>query len=88
VIPRANITAWRAQAPWPSNEQVEQDLVLSRALVATIAATEVEMETASDGEPEPVGIEVRFDHPFLVLLQDTEENTLIFLGKVEDPTKK
>jgi len=34
LIPRANITAWRNQAPWPSNEQVEQDLVLSRALVA------------------------------------------------------
>jgi len=34
LIPRANITAWRTQAPWPSNEQVEQDLVLSRALVA------------------------------------------------------
>lgn len=34
MIPRANITAWREQAPWPSNEQVEQDLVLSRALVA------------------------------------------------------
>ena len=34
MIPRANITAWRAVAPWPSNEQVEQDLVLSRALVA------------------------------------------------------
>jgi len=33
VIPRANITAWRSRAPWPSNEQVEQDLVLSRALV-------------------------------------------------------
>lgn len=34
MIPRANITAWRSVAPWPSNEQVEQDLVLSRALVA------------------------------------------------------
>jgi len=34
LIPRANITAWRTVAPWPSNEQVEQDLVLSRALVA------------------------------------------------------
>jgi predicted nucleotidyltransferase component of viral defense system len=32
VIPRAHITAWRAQAPWPLDEQVEQDLVLSRAL--------------------------------------------------------
>lgn len=33
MIPRANITAWRAIAPWPSNEQVEQDLIISRALV-------------------------------------------------------
>lgn len=34
MIPRANITAWRNMAPWPTNEQVEQDLVISRALVA------------------------------------------------------
>lgn len=33
MIPRANITAWRREAPWPANEQVEQDLVISRALV-------------------------------------------------------
>jgi len=33
LIPRANITAWRTYASWPSNEQVEQDLVLSRAMV-------------------------------------------------------
>jgi predicted nucleotidyltransferase component of viral defense system len=33
VIPRAQITAWRARAPWPTDAQVEQDLVLSRALV-------------------------------------------------------
>jgi predicted nucleotidyltransferase component of viral defense system len=32
VIPRAHITAWRAQAPWPTDAQVEQDLVLCRAL--------------------------------------------------------
>lgn len=32
MIPRAHITAWRAQAPWPSDAQVEQDLVISRAL--------------------------------------------------------
>lgn len=33
MIPRAHITAWRARAPWPTDAQVEQDLVLSRALV-------------------------------------------------------
>jgi predicted nucleotidyltransferase component of viral defense system len=33
VIPRASITAWRSAATWPDDAQVEQDLVLSRALV-------------------------------------------------------
>lgn len=33
MIPRADIIAWRQHAPWPLNEQVEQDLVISRALV-------------------------------------------------------
>ena len=33
MIPRAHITAWRSEAPWPSDGQVEQDLILSRALV-------------------------------------------------------
>lgn len=33
MIPQAEITAWRSRAPWPSDAQVEQDLVLSRALV-------------------------------------------------------
>jgi predicted nucleotidyltransferase component of viral defense system len=34
LIPRADIIAWRAQAPWISDAQVEQDLLISRALVA------------------------------------------------------
>lgn len=33
MIPKANITAWRKVAPWSSDWQVEQDLVLSRCLV-------------------------------------------------------
>ena len=33
MIPRAHITAWRANAPWATDAQVEQDLVISRALV-------------------------------------------------------
>jgi hypothetical protein len=37
VIPRAHITAWRATAPWATDAQVEQDLVLSRALVEICA---------------------------------------------------
>ena len=33
MIPRAQITAWRVYAPWSLDAQVEQDLVISRALV-------------------------------------------------------
>jgi predicted nucleotidyltransferase component of viral defense system len=33
MIPKASITAWRAQAPWSEDNLVEQDLVISRALV-------------------------------------------------------
>jgi Nucleotidyl transferase AbiEii toxin, Type IV TA system len=33
VIPHDYITGWRAEAPWVQDFQVEQDLVISRALV-------------------------------------------------------
>ena len=33
MIPRANITAWRSKAPWSTDAQVEQDLVICRAVV-------------------------------------------------------
>ena len=33
MIPQANITAWRAHAPWADDAQVEQDLVLTRAVI-------------------------------------------------------
>jgi predicted nucleotidyltransferase component of viral defense system len=38
VIPFDYITEWRATAPWVQDAQVEQDLVLSRALVAIFQA--------------------------------------------------
>ena len=37
MIPRAYVTAWRRQAPWSDDAFVEQDLVLSRALVELYA---------------------------------------------------
>lgn len=33
MIPRDFITEWRSEAPWTPDEQVEQDLVISRAVV-------------------------------------------------------
>lgn len=37
MIPKDFITEWRAHAPWVSDRQVEQDLVISRALVELFA---------------------------------------------------
>ena len=33
MIPLDYITAWRTHAPWPQLSQVEQDLIICRALV-------------------------------------------------------
>jgi predicted nucleotidyltransferase component of viral defense system len=33
VIPKADIVAWRQKAPWISDANVEQDLIMSRAIV-------------------------------------------------------
>ena len=41
MIPRDYITAWRAQAPWRLDAQVEQDLVISRAIVDLFSVPEV-----------------------------------------------
>ena len=38
MIPQASITAWRSTAPWADDAQVEQDLVLSRAVVELFSA--------------------------------------------------
>ena len=49
MIPRAYITEWRAAAPWSEDSQVEQDLILSRALVTMFGASEVAERLAFRG---------------------------------------
>jgi len=41
MIPKDYVTAWRAQAPWLLDAQVEQDLVISRAIVDLFSVPEV-----------------------------------------------
>ncbi len=38
MIPQAHIQAWRASAPWPNASQVEQDLIICRALCDLFSA--------------------------------------------------
>ena len=49
MIPRAHITAWRSIAPWVPDAQVEQDLVISRALVAIFSHPFLSTELAFRG---------------------------------------
>jgi len=41
MIPRAHITGWRSVVPWGDDAQIEQDLVLSRALVEIFEVPEL-----------------------------------------------
>jgi len=49
MIPQAEVTTWREKAPWPTDAQVEQDLVLSRALVEIFSEKTVREHLAFRG---------------------------------------
>jgi hypothetical protein len=49
VIPKADTVGWRRFAPWISDAQVEQDLIISRALVAIFQDKWIAKETAFRG---------------------------------------
>ena len=49
MISRAHITAWRAIAPWSTDAQVEQDLIVSRALVQIFSESTLSSRLAFRG---------------------------------------
>lgn len=49
MIPFAQITQWRQMAPWVDDIQVEQDLILSRAIVAIFSDPFLVQELAFRG---------------------------------------
>ncbi len=49
MIPQDFVTEWRAQAPWVADRQVEQDLVISRALVELYSRPQVRDAVAFRG---------------------------------------
>lgn len=49
MIPRAYITEWRTSAPWNRNAWVEQDLIISRALVAIFGSHDIAERLAFRG---------------------------------------
>ncbi|MCK4516160.1 MAG: nucleotidyl transferase AbiEii/AbiGii toxin family protein, partial [Spirochaetaceae bacterium] len=49
MIPRAYITEWRSHAPWVQDAWVEQDLVISRALVEIFSTSALQQRLAFRG---------------------------------------
>jgi len=49
MIQRSYITGWQKHAPWKTNEQIEQDLVISRAMVEIYADAELRKQLAFRG---------------------------------------
>jgi predicted nucleotidyltransferase component of viral defense system len=49
MIPKDYITAWRPHAPWQQDAQVEQDLVISRAIVEIFRVPEIAVRLAFRG---------------------------------------
>lgn len=49
MIPRAYIQAWSTKAPWPDQRQVEQDLIICRALCDLFSAAELRDRIAFRG---------------------------------------
>ena len=49
MIPRAYVQAWSANAPWPDLRQVEQDLIICRALCDLFNASELKGKIAFRG---------------------------------------
>ena len=49
MIPKAYITEWSKNAPWLNNYQVEQDLIIERALVEIFSNSELSAQLAFRG---------------------------------------
>jgi predicted nucleotidyltransferase component of viral defense system len=49
MIPKDYITEWRDQAPWAADAQVEQDLIISRAVVEIFKAADLALRLAWRG---------------------------------------
>jgi predicted nucleotidyltransferase component of viral defense system len=49
VIPQADVLAWRAEHPWSTNAQVEQDLIISRAMADIFAHPDLGRKLAMRG---------------------------------------
>ena len=75
------------------SDELYVDDVIHRAFIAVdeerteAAAVTVIEEAVEVGEPATPPIEVTIDRPFLFLIRDVETDTILFLGRVLDPSQ-
>lgn len=55
--------------------------------MGSVASAATAVELSKRGAPRPVP-EIRFDRPFLTLIQERETGSILFLGRISDPTAK
>jgi len=55
VIPQDFISEWKKAAPWSQNDQVEQDLIICRALVEIFSSSMLEVAGAALERMTPEG---------------------------------
>jgi serpin B len=67
-------------------EDVVHEALLEIDEKGTKAAASTAVVSRDKGDP-PKEVEFRADHPFLFLIRDNRSGTILFLGRITDPTK-
>ena len=102
MIPKAYITEWSNKAPWVNNYQVEQDLIIERALLELFSHSELSAHLAFRGgtalhklflKPqvrysEDIDLVQIVPGPIGGLLDIMQENLNAFLGKAQRKQKE
>jgi serpin B len=66
--------------------QVVQRVYLSVAEKGTEAAAATGVEILPGAAQVPPSLSVRFNHPFLFLIRDTQTGAILFASQIQDPT--
>jgi predicted nucleotidyltransferase component of viral defense system len=95
MIPQSYITAWRKQAPWQENYQVEQDLIIQRSVIALFSDNFIREKLAFRGGTalhklflapavrysEDIDLVQVTAEPFGAIIDRIKEQLFPFLGK-------